>query len=426
MPGRLVDQLVDAGLITEAQGRASDPGDPLAPSGRIAQSLVAAGLDERTLAGFFVTLGFGPMLQARELARADASLVQRLPGADARELCAMPLRRSYAGAIVAMADPTDEPSVAMLSEALGGTILPTVAKLSDLLAAIERAYASEQPPRVTDPLALGRTRTPSGVVPLVNAKPASDTNKTRPSFDPSLSELASTASPVWDRAWNRSGRERDVSLTPKASHVPLPTVSASLTPHAFAPPVMTPPPEEPSSTTAYRTAPPSSVRPSTVRPGSVPDPAVDAQLSELGRVSSRDEVVQVACRACLASARGAAFLALRKGVFRGWDGAGKEVTSAGIRSLWVPATNPSILNEVLHSGRAFHGAYGQTAADHLFRAALGSQGRDVIVVPVVVGSRMVGVLCANDPVGDTGAIERIAEGMGQAFERLIVSRKSEG
>lgn len=419
MPGRLVDQLVDAGLITEAQGRASDPGDPLVPSGRIAQSLVAAGLDERALAGFFVTLGFGPMLQARELARADASLVRRLPGADARELCAMPLRRSSAGAIVAMAVPTDEPSVATLSEALGGTILPTVAKLSDLLASIERAYAPDQPPRVTDPLALARTRTPSGLVPLVNPKPTSDTDKTQPSFDPSLSELASTASPVWDRAWNRSSRERDVSLTPKASHIPLPTVSASLTPHAFAPPVMTQRPEAPSS-------PPSPTRPSTQRPASVSDSAVDAQLSELGRVSSRDEVVHIACRACLASARGAAFLALRKGVFRGWDGVGKDVTSAGIRSLWVPATNPSILNEVLHNGRAFHGAYGQTAADHLFRAALGSQGREVIVVPVVVGSRMVGVLCANDPVGDTGAIERIAEGMGQAFERLIVSRKSEG
>jgi hypothetical protein len=163
-----------------------------------------------------------------------------------------------------------------------------------------------------------------------------------------------------------------------------------------------------------------------MRPPPVSDSAIDAHLGELGRVGSRDEVVHIACGACLAAARGAAFLALRKGVFRGWDGAGEEVTSAGIRSLWVPASNPSILNEVLHSGRAFHGAYGQTAADHLFRAALGSQGRDVIVVPVLVGSRMVGMLCANDPTSDTSAIERIAEGMGQAFERLIVSRKSGG
>jgi GAF domain-containing protein len=152
--------------------------------------------------------------------------------------------------------------------------------------------------------------------------------------------------------------------------------------------------------------------------------SIDGHLEELGRATSRDEVARVACQACLAVARGAAFLALRKGVFRGWDGAGEDVTSAGIRSLWVPASNPSILNEVLHTGRVFHGAYGETAADHLFRAAFGSQGREVVIVPVMIGSRMVGVLCANDPAPDTSAVERVAEAMGQAFERLIVSRKS--
>jgi hypothetical protein len=392
MPGRLVDQLVDAGLVTEAQARASDAGDPLVPSGQVAQSLVAGGLDERALAGFFVTLGFGPMLRARDLARADADLVRRLPGAVARDLCAMPLQPSRVGAIVAMADPTDERSVAKLGELLGDGILPTVAKLSDLLESIDRAYPPERASPVRDPLALARSRsaTPTGAVPLVNAKPPSGTEKTLPSFDASLSQMVSTASPVWDRAWNNTTPTRDVSLTPKASHIPLPHVSTTLTPHAFAP------------------------------------PAITAQLDELARASSRDEVVGIACQACLAAARGAAFLALRKGVFRGWDGAGDEVTSAGIRSLWIPATNPSILNEVLHSGRAFHGAYGQTAADHLFRAAFGTHGREVSVVPVLVGSRLVGLLCANDPAPQSTAIEGIAEAMGRAFEQLIVAQKSGG
>ena len=418
MPGRLVNQLVDAGLVTEAQARESDAGDARLPTGRVAENLVAAGLDERALAGYFVTRGFGPMLRAQDLARADRNLVRRLQGHDARELYAMPLRPSPAGAIVAMADPTDDDAVAKLIDVLGGPILPTVAKLSDLLEAIDIAYPPERPTLVTDPLALSmaraRSRTPTGAVPLVNPKPVSGTDKTQPSFDPTLSELASTASPVWDRAWNRStprsdGSHRDTSITPKASHIPLPSVSVS-------PPLASDAP-----------APSAPERPSTVRPPSVSDSAIDAHLRELAAVSSRDEVVRVGCHACLATARGAAFLALRQGVFRGWDGAGEEVTSAGIRSLWVPASNPSVLNEVLHSGRLFVGPYGQTAADHLFRAALGSQGRDVIVVPVLVGSRMVGVLCANDPLSsDTAAVERIAEAMGKAFERLIVSRKSQG
>ena len=398
MGGRLVEQLVDAGLVTEAQARTSDEDDPLLPSGQVVQNLVAAGLDERALAGFFVSLGFGPMLQSQELARADENLVRRLPGADAHDLCAMPLRPSPAGAIVAMADPTDDRAVAKLSQALGGSILPTAAKLSDLLASIDRAYPPESPTLVTDPVALARSRAPSGVVPLVQEKP----EKTMSALDPSLSELASTASPAWDRAWSRSTTEREVSLTPKSSHIPLPIVSR--------------PP----------TAPPSSAPPDTVQPPTVSDSAIDAHLAELGRVTSRDDVVRVACHACLATARGAAFLALRKGVFRGWDGAGEDVTSAGIRSLWVPASNPSILNEVLHTGRPFQGAYGQTAADHLFRAAFGSHGREVVIVPVMIGSRMVGVLCANDPSADTTGVERVAEAVGHAFERLIVSQKSGG
>ncbi|MBW2378760.1 MAG: hypothetical protein JRE45_06935 [Deltaproteobacteria bacterium] len=402
MAGTLVEQLVDAGLVTEAQAQASDAGQPGLSSGQVVQNLVAAGLDERALAGFFVSLGFGPMLQSQELARADGNLVRRLPGVDAHDLCAMPLRPSPAGAIVAMADPTDQRAVARLSEALGGSILPTVAKLSDLLASIDRAYPPERPAFVTDPLALGRSRPSSGVVPLVQAKHEIGTDRTLSALDPSLSDLASTASPVWDRAWKRSTTEREVSLTPESSHVPLPIVSR--------------PP----------TARPSPVHPATVQPPRMSDSAIDAHLAELGHATSRDDVVRIACRACLAAARGAAFLALRKGVFRGWDGAGEDVTSAGIRSLWVPASNPSILNEVLHSGRVFQGAYGQTAADHLFRAAFGSQGRDVVIVPVMIGSRMVGVLCANDPWGDTSAIERVAEAVGHAFERLIVSKKSGG
>jgi len=402
MAGRLVEQLVDVGLVTEAQAQTSDAGELGLPSGQVVQNLVAAGLDERALAGFFVSLGFGPMLQSQELARADGDLVRRLPGVDAHDLCAMPLRPSPAGAIVAMADPTDERAVARLSEALGGSILPTVAKLSDLLTSIDRAYPSERPKLGTDPLALPRSHTPSGVVPLVQTKAEIGTDQTLSAFGPSLAELASTPSPVWDRAWNRSTTDREGSLTPTPSQVPLPIVSRP------------------------RTPPPSPDRPATVQPPRVSDSAIDAHLAELARATSRDEVVRIACRACLVAARGAAFLALRKGVFRGWDGAGEDVTSAGIRSLWVPASNPSILNEVLHNGRPFQGPYGQTAADHLFRAAFGSQGREVVIVPVMIGSRLVGVLCANDPSGDTTAVERVAEAVGQAFERLIVSRKSGG
>ncbi len=405
MSGQLVDQLVEAGLVNEAQARASSPDDPFVSTSRVIQRLVAQGLDERTLAGFFVAKGFGPMLQAPELARADLELVRRLSPADAHDLCAMPLRPSAAGAVVAMADPTDEHAIAKLSLALGGRILPTVAKLSDLLSAIDRAYPPDRPTMVSNPAAAARSPTPSGVVSLMQQKPA-DPASTIDDLEPPSGALTSMASPVWDRAWRRSTTEREVSLTPKASHIPLPAQSKS-----------------PSHVSSGIPQPSFPRRMSTSRP-LVSDSAMDVYIDELRRADSRDAAVRIACQATLLMSRGTAFLALRKGVFRGWDGAGEDVTSASIRSLWVPASNPSILNEVLHSGKVFRGAYGETAADHLFRAAFGTHGREVVIVPVLIGARMVGVLCANDPVADTSAIERLAEALGQAFERLIVSRKS--
>jgi hypothetical protein len=400
---------VQAGLVTEARARTSDPGDPLISTVRVVTNLVEQGLDERELAGFFVTQGFGPMLQSAELSRADQSLVRCLSATDAHELCALPIRWSPAGAVVAMADPKDERALAKLRVALGGEILPTVAKVSDLVDAIDRAYPPDRPTLVSDLSALARSRAPSAVMPLVQAK-----SEPRDS-DPSLAELTKSMSPAWDRAWNRSATDRQVSVTPKWTHVPLPSVEP--TPGQTSASFETPAPPSTSD---------SSVASKTVVPPTVSDSASDAHLAELRRANDRDEVVRVACQACLSVARGAAFLALRKGVFRGWDGAGEDVTSAGIRSLWVPATNPSVLSDVLHSGRVFRGAYGETAADYLFRGAFGSHGRDVVIVPVIIGSRMVGVLCANDPVGDASAVERVAEAMGQAFERLIVSQKTEG
>lgn len=385
MQGPLVDQLVEAGLVTEAQAQASDPGDPLVATIRVIQNLVDRGLDERTLAGFFVTKGFGPILQAAELARADHELVERLCPSDAHDLCAMPLRSTAAGAVVAMANPTDEHAVAKLSLALGDRILPTVAKLSDLLAAIDRAYPPDRPAMRSDPVASGATRPPTGVVSLVQEE--------RDSEPPSA--FASLASPVWDRAWSRSATEREVALPPSSHEIPLPTVS-----HA------------PSESESGPTPSPDSHR-------------VRGSIDGLRDAATRDEAVRAACQACSAMSRGAAFLALRKGVFRGWDGAGEDVTSAGIRSLWVPASNPSILNDVMHSGKAFRGVYGETAADHLFRAAFGSHGREVAIIPVLIGRRLVGVLCANDPAVDTEDLERIADALGQTFERLIVSKKSE-
>lgn len=385
MAAAWISQLLDSGLITEAQVHASQPKGAETASSHIVRSLVAQGLDERALAGVFVSLGFGPMLQAPELARADIDLARRLPGRDAHELCALPLRWSPAGVVVAMADPTDEDAAARVAVALGGAILPTVARLSDLLEALTRMYPTKPSTLKPHRHRSSGHRHPSGVVPLVQERRVGEVERPREAddsvfpLDPVFAELSATPSPVWDRAWDRS-------------------------------------------TGGPPSGPPSD---NEIDPSDAPQDIVEADLGMLSQAPTRDEVVRAGCEACLAGARGAAFLALRKGVFRGWDGCGDDVTSAGIRSLWVPAANPSVLNEVAHSGKAFRGPHGQTAADQLLRATLGGHGREILVVPVFIGSRMCGLLCATDPAASSTPIEGVAEAMGRAFQRLIVSKKAD-
>lgn len=370
MGDRLVAQLLEAGLVTRGQVSASgfSENEPSLSAGEVALNLVEQGLEEQALAGFFVSRGFGPMLQAQDLVRADPALTGRLSSESAHARCALPLRTSPAGVIVAMVDPTDTESTSFLERALDDNVLPTVAKLSDLLDALERVYGADREAAVSDPLVLTRRR------PATKARTSSQILP-RPSVrEASLEELAATASPVWDRAWN------DRESRPALEAVATETESAQA--------------------------------------------ELNRALARVSRARSRDDLVRLGCEACLSVAKGAAFLALQKGVLRGWHGAGEDVATSSIRSLWVPAGNPSMLSDVLKTGGAVRGPYGHTAADHLFRAALGGRGKEVAVAPVLIGERLCGLLCATDPTGPPDAVEHIAGAMGEAFERLIVSRKS--
>ena len=382
MAGNLVAQLLEAGLVTQQQIRDTGISDhPAAPSsGRVAQQLVAHGLDEDALAGFFVSRGFGPLLHEHDLSRAEEDLVRKLPGDLAHLLFAVPLRGSPAGVIVAMADPTDESATADVSQALDGSVLPMVARLSDLTDALQRLYPADRPTLISDPLALMREQ--------------EDQTQTQPTDDIAFEELVATASPVWDRAWDSTHSSPQVWSSG-------------------------PPPDSLRSDTEQSPAP-------RFTPGAK-QIDLSVPIATLRSVTSRDELVRVGCEACLDVARSAAFLALRKGVLRGWHGIGAGVAPASIRSLWVPASNPSMLSDVLQTGQTFVGPYGQTAADHLFRAALGGQGREAAIVPVLIGTRLCGLLCANDPTTGTGAdlIGQIAAEMGEAFQRLILSQKAD-
>lgn len=152
---------------------------------------------------------------------------------------------------------------------------------------------------------------------------------------------------------------------------------------------------------------------------------IGAVLSSIRASMDRDAIVRIACEACTTVARSAIFLALRKGVLRGWEGVGPGIAGDAIRNLWIPATAPSMFKTVLETSEPHRGSYGTSAADNLYRAATGSRGGRLIIQPVMVAGNIVAVLCADGVQQDADErVEVLAHAVGQALKRLIVAKKS--
>lgn len=558
----LGERLVRVGLLTRtALGEALDA----APThgAEMARELVAQGLSEDALAGFFVSEGFGPVLEARDLALADPTLQARLTTGMALEFLVYPVRETSAGTVVAMATPTDRHILDETRRALGREVVPTVARPGDIERAIRtqrkdvadvapatgRARADSEPPvleltrrrsgsvtpgyqpRVHSDAPSGKLGPRVSLVPggesadaetpllLVRHKavprgatPETGVGPTTVSPAPTEGSRPAIAAPAKTFARPKVAGEGERTTTgeyaqgpkrsgppPAPKTPPKPEASESidaavrrLTPSK---PLPRPPPDAvtsmsaPEDPKAKPAALPAKADPkgaglwakgkspevdakdaaraaisevagSTSREvATIPPPAEDkwsdlpagaapaaenkvsrvsllgskAAAGDIGPVLSgirsardRDAVVRLACDGAITVSRAAVFLALKKGVLKGWDGAGIGISRDSVRNLWIPAGSASMFKRVLDEGTTFVGPYGAGIADGLFKAAVGSRGGDVMVQPVLLEGKVVGLLCVDDlrpgPLA-RGRIESLANAVGEAFRRVISAGK---
>jgi hypothetical protein len=425
-------RLVLAGLVTPellAEVRRSAPPH----EGALVAALVERGVPDDAIANELVAAGLGPRMEPSDLAGAPADVLARMSPRMAHQLLALPVRDTAAGLVVAMAAPSDAHAVAEIRRALATDILPVAASLRDLSAALDRAYPREATrdttrPAPSEPVGFGgstrgadreEARAPlgprlrldeeDGVVPLVRHKtvapaPAPRKRLVTRSFE-RPSEVAAPAPTTPERPPAKSIIPREHDRWDLDDGPP----TATWQPGATAAP-----PHAKVDSKALRTL-PAPARPARPSP-------LGGTLAGLRASHSRDEVVRLACSAALTVSRVVVLLAVRKGLLQGWDGAGPGLSRDAVRNLWIPTSSASMFREVVRHGERFVGAYGTTAADGVFRAAVGSRGGRAVLQPIVVGDRVVAVLACDDVGFEQAGVERLeilARAVGDAFERLV-------
>ena len=138
-------------------------------------------------------------------------------------------------------------------------------------------------------------------------------------------------------------------------------------------------------------------------------PPIGPLLAALRRAKDRDAIVRLTCEGVGQFAKTVVFLALRRGVLRGWEARGPHVSADAIRNLWIPATSPSMFQRTLERGEPYEGSFGTSSADDIFRAATGSRGGRVSIHPVRVGGKALGLLCAEGVRHDALGRRRVEE-----------------
>jgi len=450
MTSELGERLVDVGLVTRSRLARLGP-QPDAVG--LARALVDGGLLSEALAGFFLSEGFGPLQTRAELDAADPALRRGIDPALLEGPLALPVRRTPTGVLVAMAVPSERLALAALGDALDAVVLPVVARLDELRAALLSFRAPAEEPEA-EPLVLARVRR-RAPAPLPSALPPSE------AIPESVDEGEPIAlvrhKPVTTRP-SMSGP--GPSLLPTPSIGPKPPAASSIAAPALGPLAPAPGSERPRAaheTHEYarpdareRPAMPPSVGPSarlstspasrssagveaaadrwdlpppagaSTPPGSV-SPGADP-IERMASARDRDELVRWTCEAAGELGRSVVFLALRKGVLKGWDGRGQGISRDAVRNLWIPASSESVFQRAIGTSAPVVGTYGAGIADGLFRAAVGSRGGDVAVWPVAVDGKIAGLLCVDDLRPEATARDRldaIAAAASAGLRRLV-------
>lgn len=152
----------------------------------------------------------------------------------------------------------------------------------------------------------------------------------------------------------------------------------------------------------------------------------DEVIAEISKATSRDAAIEIALEYLEQHCRRVALFIVRRGVIEGYRSQSTSLSTDQIKSIWIPLSSPSTLNDVVASREIRIGPVGSTRTDAIFCASLGGRRGDSILVPILVGNRVVSLLYGDDlkhKPPSHAVIQRLSNELGQALRRLVVEEK---
>jgi hypothetical protein len=343
-----------------------------------------------------------PRLKREALERIKLKVIERVPRDMAGEFRVIPTDVDKEGNLtLAMSDPTDTHAVDEVAFFTGHYVMRAVAAESDIEWALAKYYGILRPP-AHQPHSRGFVKEdtkPYYVGPVPAAAP--------PAEQPPI--LLTKKKPLPQAEPKPAGTGKKKSTQPRRSGPARPEPIVHRGPQAAA---RAPDPQPPT------------------RPKSKPvDRPVMLQLLDVVDQVRKARERDVVARSMLDFLQGlytrTAFFVVKKGSIATFDARGKLSTQA-LRALTIPIDAPSLLHDVIASRTPYRGPLYSGPVNNLVAHALSEVPAEIVLVPVSVRARVIGVIYADGPkvsVPD-GVLDRLAVEAGAAYERILREHKA--
>jgi hypothetical protein len=448
--------------------------------GTLSYHLVRLGLvAEDKLAEFYRHRLMVPRIKRAELERIPQAVIERVPRDMADELRLVPVEVDAEGNLtVAMSDPSNTHAVDEVGFFTGHYVMRAVALESDIEWALAKYYGilrvhgpvglmgkkePTQPfPRATPPPKpaasaaeaappsvpragtararsgasqaahlRGRTRPPASArvampTPADDAEPILLT-KRKPSAEPIL---------LTTHARSRAPRSKPAEPPRKPAEPPRKPTEPPRKPaepprarpadaprsRSAEPPrkPTRPPPRIPGATTSTASSHATAASASSHTAQPTPFPHLAETIRALRQASSRDDVSRGLLDFLAPLYRLSVLFVAKKGALVCWDARGAAVPTA-LRALAIPLEIPSLLREALSARTSYRGPIGDGPANQLLASVLGGPPAEILLAPMVLHDRALGVIYADSPKTEVpdGMLDRLAFETAAAFERLL-------